>query len=130
MKNSKGQVLVTFVIIIPVILMILALVVDVGLLYIEKRQTDSTVREMISYGLDNITLNKGVLEDRLIKLANANLDDIKKIDITTDNSDIRITLEKDKNSLFSNIYKKAKYQIISAYVGEIKNNRKYVRRKL
>jgi Flp pilus assembly protein TadG len=43
MKDSRGQVLVAFVLLIPVILMLLALIVDVGFLYVEKRKTDNVI---------------------------------------------------------------------------------------
>ena len=52
--NNKGQTLVAFIILIPVLIMIFTLVVDLGLLSIEKRKIDNEIKSTITYGLKNI----------------------------------------------------------------------------
>ena len=128
MKDSRGQVLVAFVLLIPVILMLLALIVDVGFLYVEKRKTDNVVKDIINYGLDNINLQEVTLQEKITKLINSNLDDVQRLDIQKDTNRIEINVTRDKQSIFSNIYKDASYKIASDYVGDITDLVKDIRK--
>ncbi len=128
MKDSRGQVLVAFVLLIPVILMLLALIVDVGFLYVEKRKTDNVVKDIINYGLDNINLQEVTLQEKITKLINSNLDDVQRLDIQIDANSIEINITRDKQSIFSNIYKDASYKIASDYVGDITDLVKDIRK--
>lgn len=53
MNNNKGQVLVLFVLLLPVLLMLLALVIDLGLLMVRTYHVKDSVKEAIKYGLTN-----------------------------------------------------------------------------
>lgn len=128
MKDSRGQVLVAFILLIPVILMLLALIVDVGFLYVEKRKTDNVIKDTINYGLDNLDLQEGTLQTRLTKLINSNLDDVQRLNIQIDTNSIEINITRNKLSIFSNIYKDASYKIVSDYVGNITNMVKDIRK--
>jgi|GEM_PF-2286065 len=128
MKDSRGQVLVAFVLLIPVILMLLALIVDVGFLYVEKRKTDNVIKDIINYGLDNINLQEVTLQAKLTKLVNSNLDDVQRLNIQIDANSIEINVIRDKQSIFSNIYKDASYKIVSDYVGDIADLGKDIRK--
>ncbi len=128
MRDSRGQVLVAFVLLIPVILMLLALIVDVGFLYVEKRNTDNVVKDIISYGLDNLNLEEGTLQTKLTKLVNSNLDDVQRLNIEINSSSIEIDITRNKQSIFSNVYKDASYQITANYVGDITDSIKDIRK--
>jgi len=128
MRDSRGQVLVVFVLLIPVILMLLALVVDVGFLYVEKRNTDNVIKDTINYGLDNLDLPEGTLQAKLTKLVNSNLDDIQRLTIQIDVDGIEINITRNKQSVFSNVYKDASYKIVSNYVGNITDSIKDIRK--
>lgn len=128
MKDSRGQVLVAFILLIPVILMLLALIVDVGFLYVEKRKTDNVIKDTINYGLDNLDLQEGTLQTRLTKLINSNLDDVQRLNIQIDTNSIEINITRNKLSIFSNVYKDASYKIVSDYVGNITNMVKDIRK--
>ena len=52
--NSKGQVLVLFMLLLPLVFMMLALIIDTGLLYIEKRHVDLVVKDTTEYGIKTI----------------------------------------------------------------------------
>lgn len=70
--NNKGQVLVVFVIFIPIIILVFTLIVDIGNMYIEKRnitnnlkyaieysnKNDTDIEEIINKNLDDITINQ------------------------------------------------------------------------
>ena len=123
MRNSKGQVLVIFILLLPVILMIFALIIDVGLLYSEKRKLDNTVLEAINYRFDNISLEDSVLEEKITILLGKNIDDIEVMNIDVSSNYIKIGVIKSKESLFANVFKKAVYEIKSSYIGKIENKK-------
>ena len=56
--NNKGQTLVIFIIILPIILTIFTLVIDLGILYISKRNVENNVSNAIEYYLKNINNEK------------------------------------------------------------------------
>lgn len=120
--NNKGQTLVAFIILIPVLIMIFTLVVDLGLLSIEKRKIDNEIKSTITYGLKNIETDN--LDLKLRNLLIKNIEDIdnKNIEIKIENNYIKITLIKEKTSLFK-LIGKDKYEINSSYVGIIQNKR-------
>ena len=67
--NNKGQVLVAAILFIPVILLVLAIVIDIGTLSVTKKQIDTKVENVIkdtikSMGMDNENLETEI--DRLI----------------------------------------------------------------
>lgn len=128
MRDSRGQVLVAFVLLIPVILMLLALVVDVGLLYVEKRKTDNVIKDIINYGLDNLDLEEGTLQTKLTKLVNSNLDDVQRLNMQIEADSIEINIIRNKQSIFSNVYKDASYKIVSDYVGNVTDSAKDIRK--
>jgi len=128
MKDNRGQVLVAFVILIPIIIMLMVLIIDVGLLYTEKRNTENVVKDIISYGLDNLDLEEGILQTKLTKLVNANLNDVKLLNIEITENSIEINITRNKKSEFSNIYKDAKYEIKVSYVGNITDSIKDIRK--
>lgn len=128
MRDSRGQVLVAFVLLIPVILMLLALIVDVGFLYVEKRKTDNVVKDIINYGLDNLNMQDVTLQTKLTKLVNSNLDDVQRLNIQIEADSIEINITRNKQSIFSNIYKDASYKIVSDYVGSVTNLVKDIRK--
>lgn len=119
MKN-KGQVLVVFILIIPLLFMLGGVIIDTGLLYIEKRKIDNTVKDAIEYGLDNLENND--IDKKLYNLININIDNITDIDIKVENNLINIHVFKDELGIFSHLINNKKYEIDVNYEGYIKNN--------
>lgn len=115
--NNKGQVLVCFVIIIPILFMLVALVVNLGIFSIEKRKLSNVVQDTIKYGLNHIDDNniQGTLTDLIIKNdPKLNKDNIK---IIIDNNEIAITVLKDYHGLFKYLVNNQKLNI--SYKGHI-----------
>ena len=100
--NNKGQVLVIFIIILPILLILLTLIVDLRLLYIDKKSIEDNTYSAISYYLKN--KNKDDIEDKVSKLLNKN---IKNSDITINDTEeyIEIIVSKEHKSLYSKIFK-------------------------
>lgn len=92
--NNKGQVLVIFVILLPIFLMILALVIDLGLLSIEKRKISNNTYDAVEYYLE------GNDKEKTIKLLEDNLDDID-IKINETNDYVEIIVTKEYKSLYT-----------------------------
>ena len=120
--NNKGQTLVIFVIILPVLLMVFTLIVDLGFLYIEKRNIDNNVYDSVEYYLDNIT--DETIENKINKLLNKNIKDIDDIIINETDEYIEIKVSKIRKSLFSIITKDN--QINITYKG-IKESKKIIK---
>lgn len=96
--NSKGQTLVIFVIILPILLVVLTLVIDLGLLHIEERKIENNVLSASEYYLNNITNID--IESKTKELLNKNLKDIK-LNITDKDNYVEIKVVKETNSLYN-----------------------------
>ena len=96
--NNKGQSLVMFVMILPILLMIIMMVIDIGKMVQRREELDSINYILVDYGLDNIELNN--LEDKLKEILDKN---DKSID----------------NKLF---------RVKSDYVGRVVDNKKIIER--
>lgn len=117
--NHKGQVLALFIILLPLILMCVALIIDTGLLYMEKRHVDLIVKDTTEYGMKNID---SVTEKELYELLDRNIDDIKDKKIVMNNGILRITVSLNKKSVFANIFGEERYEIKSTYKGMIEQD--------
>lgn len=84
--NNKGQVLIAFVLMIPIFILLTVAITDVGLMSIESRRVDNTVRNSVKYGINN--LDKDNVEDTMRSLIMDNLKNIDSItiDVDVDNS--------------------------------------------
>ena len=116
--DNKGQTLVTFVLIIPIILVILVLVIDYGLISLEKRKVSNTISDNIKYGVENI--DKIDVKNDILELINKNLkrDNIKKLNINMDNSKVIIDITYRCNTIFN----KFSNEISLSYYGYKENN--------
>lgn len=118
--NNKGQVLVCFVIMLPILLLAIALIVNLGIYGIEKRKVSNTVKDTIKYGLNHIDDDN--VKDTMRDLIIQNIDDINAsdINITTNNSYIKINVTKTEKALFSGFNNNL--QIDVTYSGNISDN--------
>lgn len=105
--NNKGQVLVVFVILLPILIIIFTFVVDIGLLSIEKRKISNNTYDAVEYYLENLD------KEKTINLLNSNLEDIK-IDIIDEDIYVIISVEKNYKGIFNIIYDN---KIIVTYKG-------------
>lgn len=105
MKKNSGQVLVIFVILLPVILLLLLTTIEVSSLYIEKTKTKNTIKEIITNGLNNNLPN-----DTINTLVDMNIKNIKEKSIYTSETEIEINIKQDKKIFGRNIEIKYKYK--------------------
>lgn len=119
--NNKGQTLVLFVLLIPIFMIVLVLIYDMGNMLYEKVKLSNICEMVISYGLDNIdTIEKDDIENLIIK----NDDKIDNINIDISNDRIQINLTKKMKGLFG----KYKMDIVVLYNGKIANGKKEIER--
>ena len=119
--NNKGQSLVMLVLIIPIFLLILTLVYDVGNAIYEKDRLSNTNYLTIEYGLNNIDT---VTENDLKNLIEQNTSNLKYIYVTIEENQIEIKMEKDAKSIIGKMFNFNLVKIISHYEGKIINNQK------
>ena len=124
--NNKGQSLISFVLIVPIILLILFMVYDIGNMVLLKGQLDNINYLTIDYGLDK--LDDIDLNNKLTEMINKNKDDIDKIEININDGEIRILLEDKIENKLSLINKFDVLDIKSNYVGYIQDNKKIIRK--
>jgi len=97
--NNKGQTLVIFVIILPILLIMLTLIIDLGFMYIEKRNIENNVYDSTKYYLDNI--NEEDIDIKVNKLLNKNIKDIDKLIINDESNYVEIKVSKIRKSIYS-----------------------------
>ena len=123
--NNKGQSLVSFVLIVPVVLLILYMVYEVGQMSLLKNELDDINYLAMDYAIDNIT--DADLENKIKDLIIKNKDSIDDINVLLENDKIYIKLtdKLDKQIISS---KNNIFQVKSSYVGYIENDKKIIER--
>ena len=90
--NNKGQSLVLFILLIPVMVLVMVLVIDMGNLYCEKKEIDSIGYLVCDYGISNY-YDDNILND-MVKLANLNDDKLSKISVDIENNVVDVIIYK------------------------------------
>ncbi len=122
--NNKGQSLVMFILIIPILLLIMILVIDLGNIIVTKTHLDNTNYLVIDYALDY--LEEEDLESKVLGLINANNGGELETKIDISNDKILVTTRKEVKGLLTNSIKIK--TIISNYEGYIKDDKKIIGR--
>jgi predicted PurR-regulated permease PerM len=117
--NNKGQTLVIFVIILPIMLIMLTLIVDLGFMCIEKRNIENNVCDSTKYYLENI--NDDDINNKVNKLLNKNIKNIDKLIINDEEDYIEIKVSKIRKSIYSIITNDIEISVI--YKGYKEDNR-------
>lgn len=122
--NNRGQSLVLFVLLIPLVLMILYAVYEIGRMTLLKHELDNINTIALDYGIDKI--NDENIDIEIKELIEKNKNDIDKIDIKILDDKMYITLEDSlskRTTLFRNTFK-----VKSSYVGYMDNDKKIIER--
>ena len=135
MLNNRGQSLILFVIVLPVLLLILVLVIDIGRVVSLKQELNNISEIVLDYGIDylNNDMDDNIdsissIENKLIEIIELNKDDIDEIDVRIDNNKINILLSDSVDGIFSSILDIDMFDIKSSYVGYMDNNKKRIER--
>lgn len=122
MVNNKGQTLVIFVLILPILLLLFALIWELGNLSITINKYENTIQDVIEYGLNN--QNQENLETILTNLFKANIQGEIQIEIK---NYIKINVRQKYDALYNNLFNH-KFDINITYIG-YKNNGKIIIKK-
>ena len=135
--NNKGQSLILFLLIIPLLLGIIALVVDVGNALSKKGETDNVIEFVLDYGLDK---NEVFFENEDNEYYNEDLvnglDDIKLLlSYNLSDNENEVILEGDAivissktyvEGIFSNILNINGFKIESQYKGYMNDDKEVI----
>jgi len=116
--NNKGQVLVSFIILLPFILLLFTIVIDLGFMYIEKRNISNNTRDAVEYYLEN--KDKPNVVDSTKKLLNKNINNIE-ISINDSTDYVEITVSKSHKGIFNILKNNSEINI--TYKGNKKDNK-------
>lgn len=116
--NNRGQTLVMFILMLPLLLIILCLVVDIGMLSLEKKRLENTLKDAIYYELNNQETDSNIIKNRLTNTLSKNINNIKikKVEVT-DNKVITVSISKEYKGIFSKILKSNLFDIALTYKG-------------
>lgn len=113
--NNKGQTLVTFLLILPFVILVIALVIEIGNLEVTKNKYENEIKDTINYGLKHKDVDASTLE----ALLNKNIDG--NIDIKIYNNHITISVQKEVEGLFSHLFEE-KFNLDLRFTGYLENN--------
>ena len=121
--NNKGQSLVTFILLIPIIFLILFMVYDIGSMVLFKIELDNINYLVTDYGVDKLT--NPDIENKLEEMIVKNKSSIDNVDITIKDNKLSIVLEDTLDNKIS-LIRKFKVKIKSSYVGYMEEDKKKV----
>lgn len=125
--NHKGQVLVLFVLLLPILLLLASLIIDTGISYMEKRKIEATVKDTVSYALDHLDDDINFTKKKMTDLLNKNIIDIYDLKIDIQNRIVKIQIEKRIKTIFSGIGKSGK-TIKLSYKGKLEGSKKQIKK--
>lgn len=123
--NNKGQSLVMFIIFMPVLLLMLTLVYDIGNGLYEKEKISNVNYMAVSYGLDNIDK---VEEQDLIDIIMKNTNNLDNISVNIENDTIDIKIDKDIKGVIGGTFNVSLIEVRSEYTGKIIDGNKNIER--
>lgn len=122
--NNKGQSLVLFILILPILLLVSILVFEIGNVYTSKSELDDINYLVIDYGLDHITETN--LEEKLIELIKLNSNDLFYISVNVEDSKINVTTKRKVKGILSKSFNI--FEVVSNYEGYMENEDKVIGR--
>ena len=119
--NNKGQTLIIFVILIPLLITLMAFVVDISYMYRENNKLENTTKTIIKNLYDE-RLNENI-ESKVKDLYKKNKIDIKNIKISAKDDYLIIENNYEVNSIFGKLIGLKKYKIKVDIKGYKKNGK-------
>ena len=124
--NNKGQSLVTFVILIPIMFMIMFMVYEVGRMALLKHELNDISYLVIDCGLDKIDDEN--LVDDIKELINKNKNDIDSVSVKVEDKKIYVMLEDSINTKVSLLKNGNTFRVKTSYVGYLQEDKKVIER--
>lgn len=121
MINNKGQSLVLFILIIPILMGIMALVVEGGRMMEVKSRQESICRLSLEYGFSRDKKE----EKDVVDLLKLNLKDTK-YQVNLDDDVVYVTLEDDVEGILGKLFGFVHFKVKSKYRGYFKDEEKVI----
>jgi len=120
--NNRGQTLIVFILLLPLIGLLLAFVINEGYVYIAKRALASDVKEAINYRF-KLEEDDEVIYDKIQNYIYKNVDNISFLDIKIGNDYIKIITSINVKAELPMIIKRNSFLITVAYEGYISDDK-------
>jgi len=124
--NNKGQSLILFVLLFPIIFLILVLVYDIGNMILLKLELDNINKLVMDYGITKI--DKSEINIELEKMILKNKEDIDTFVVTLVDEKIYIVLKDSLDNNVSILKNMDLFEIKSSYVGYLLDDKKVIER--
>lgn len=118
--DRKGQVLVGFLLLLPLLLILFVFVIDIGFMKVEERKLENTVKEAITYGLKQESPEEEV-QQQVETMIRKNIDNIEFLDTVVTNGNIQVHLSTRQKNVFGIILNQRMYKIEKRYQGYLEN---------
>ena len=118
--DRKGQVLVGFLLLLPLLLILFVFVIDIGFMKVEERKLENTVKEAITYGLKQESPEEEV-QQQVETMVRKNIDNIEFLDTVVTNGNIQVHLSTRQKNVFGIILNQRMYKIEKRYQGYLEN---------
>ncbi len=118
--DRKGQVLVGFLLLLPLLLILFVFVIDIGFMKVEERKLEYTVKEAITYGLKQESPEEEV-QQQVETMIRKNIDNIEFLDTVVTNGNIQVHLSTRQKNVFGIILNQRMYKIEKRYQGYLEN---------
>ena len=126
MLNNKGQSLVLFVIVLPILILLLILVIDIGKIIVFKQELNNISELVLDYGLDNFDSEN--IENELVNLIKLNKNDVDNINVYIEDDKIYVKLSEKCDGIFSLFIDLSIFNVNSFYMGSIIDDEKRIER--
>lgn len=117
--NRNGQVLVSFLLVLPLLLILLVFIVDMGLMKVDERKVEHVIKEAINYELKSSEIN----DLRVNNYIRNNLSDIRDVNVVVGTDNIKVSVSVYKKSIFNSLIKNKNYTISKSYYGYKENDK-------
>jgi len=119
--NNKGQTLVLFVLLLPIMLCIMVLVFDIGKFICLKQELNHINSMVVSYGIEHY--NDEDIVNELNHLILLNSDNLSNIEVNVEENKVYVDLLSSDSSIFGNIFNIEMFEVRSSYVGNVSDKK-------
>ena len=119
--NNKGQSLVLFILIIPILIGIMALVIDCGKVLYTKSKQENTIELILEYTKEDLK-NNTLEEEKVKKLIDKNLENNKNI-ITIKKEKVSILTKEEVEGIFSKMLGFKEFKVETELISYLDNKK-------
>lgn len=119
--NNRGQTLVLFVMLLPIMLLVMVLVFDIGKSIVEKQKLDNISFMIVSYGIEHSKDDN--IDGTLKELVTLNYKDATDVEILIKDDYVSVSLSGKVKGVFGNLVGKSNFKVRSYYIGNINDKK-------